>query len=111
MAAWADEAHVRENRQRYVEKFDAVLEILQPVLEVSRPDAGFYLWPRTPIDEAEFARQLFAEQHITVLPGSYLSREAHGINPGAGHVRMALVAPLEECIEAARRVRTFLEEL
>lgn len=82
IAAWSDEAHVKQNRQWYSEKFAAVLEILQPVLDVSRPDAGFYLWARTPIDDAEFARGLYAEQNLTVLPGSYLSRVAHGVNPG-----------------------------
>lgn len=111
VAIWSDEAHVRQNRQLYREKFDAVLETLQPVLDVTKPDAGFYLWPRSPIDETEFAKGLFAQQNVTVLPGSYLSRVAHGVNPGAGHVRMALVAPLEECIEAAQRIRRFVESL
>lgn len=109
--AWNDEQHVRDNRDRYRAKFDAVLEILQPVLEVERPDAGFYLWPKTPIDDAEFARRLFAEENVTVLPGSYLSREAHGINPGAGRVRLALVAELDECVEAAHRIRRFSRNL
>jgi len=109
--AWRDEQHVEKNRELYRQKFDAVLEILEPVLEVSRPDAGFYLWARTPIDECIFARDLFATQNVTVLPGSYLSREAHGINPGSGHVRMALVATLESCIEAAQRIRTYVETL
>ena len=111
IAAWQDEAHVHDNRRLYVEKFAAVLEILAPVLDVDRPDAGFYLWARTPGDDAEFARGLFAEQNVTVLPGSYLSRVAHGVNPGSGHVRMALVAPVAECIEAARRIRRYIENL
>ena len=111
LRAWNDEGHVEANRDLYRAKFGAVLEILAPVLEVSRPDAGFYLWPQTPINEEDFARRLFAEQHVTVLPGSYLSRDAHGINPGRGHVRMALVAPLEECIEAARRIRALAQVL
>ena len=111
IAAWQDEAHVKDNRRLYVEKFAAALEILSPVLDVDRPDAGFYLWARTPADDAEFARGLFAEQNVTVLPGSYLSRVAHGVNPGSGHIRMALVAPLAECIEAAQRVRAFVESL
>lgn len=111
IAAWSDEAHVRQNRQWYNEKFDAVLDILQPVLDVSKPDASFYLWLRCPIDDAEFARGLFSEQNVTVLPGSYLSRVAHGVNPGAGHVRMALVAPLDECIDAAQRIHRFVESL
>ncbi len=111
VAAWKDEAHVKQNRDWYREKFDAVLEILQPVMDVSRPDAGFYLWPRTPIDDAEFSRGLYEQQNVTVLPGSYLSRVAHGVNPGRGHIRMALVAPLDECIEAATRIRRFVESL
>ncbi|TLX55416.1 succinyldiaminopimelate transaminase [Stutzerimonas nosocomialis] len=109
VAAWNDEAHVRANRDLYREKFDAVLDILQPVLDVERPDGGFYLWPKTPVDDQVFARELFAEQHVTVVPGSYLSREVDGFNPGAGRVRMALVAPLADCVEAAQRIRTFLQ--
>ncbi len=111
IAAWSDEAHVKQNRIWYNEKFNAVLDILQPVLDVTKPDASFYLWPRCPIDETEFARGLFAQQNVTVLPGSYLSRVAHGVNPGEGHVRLALVAPLDECIEAAQRIRTFIDPL
>ena len=111
IAAWRDETHVVENRTLYREKFAAVLEILAPVLDVRTPDAAFYLWPRTPISDTEFARRLYDEQNVTVLPGSYLSREAHGINPGTGHVRMALVAPLDECIEAAQRIRRLVESL
>ncbi len=111
IAAWRDEAHVKTNRELYRQKFDAVLTILQPVMKVVRPDAGFYLWPETPIDDTEFAKQLFAQQNVTVLPGSYLSRDAHGNNPGAGRVRMALVAELDECIEAAERIREFVEKL
>jgi N-succinyldiaminopimelate aminotransferase len=110
-AAWRDEEHVKANRELYRQKFDAVLAILQPVLKVQRPDAGFYLWAETPGSDTEFARQLFAEQNVTVLPGSYLSREAHGSNPGAGRVRMALVAELDECIEAAGRIREFVKKL
>ncbi len=108
IVAWSDEQHVRDNRALYRAKFDAVLERLQGVLEVERPDAGFYLWPRTPVDDERFARELFAQQHITVLAGSYLSRPHAGLNPGANRVRMALVAPLEECIEAAERIRRFV---
>ena len=111
IAAWRDEAHVRDNRELYRQKFDAVLDILQPVIAAKKPDAGFYLWLNTPIDDAEFARGLFVSQHVTVLPGSYLSREHDGINPGSGHVRMALVAPLAACIEAAHRIRTFIQTL
>ncbi|HYQ91618.1 MAG TPA: succinyldiaminopimelate transaminase, partial [Candidatus Competibacteraceae bacterium] len=98
-------------RELYRCKFAAVLEILASVLEVERPDASFYLWPRTPIDDTEFTRQLFARQNVTVLPGSYLSREAEGINPGRNRVRMALVASLDECVEAARRIREFVQSL
>ena len=106
-AGWADEAHVVENRRLYREKLDAVLRILDGVLDVQRPAASFYLWPRTPIADTDFARALFARQNVTVLPGSYLSRARDGRDPGSGRVRMALVAPLDECIEAAARIKTF----
>lgn len=109
IAAWQDEAHVRENRDQYRAKYDAVLDILQPVMDVQRPDGSFYLWAKVPGCDAEFTRDLFEAQHVTVVPGSYLSREVHGVNPGAGRVRMALVAPLAECIEAAERIRDFLQ--
>jgi N-succinyldiaminopimelate aminotransferase len=109
--AWHDEKHVRENRDLYRQKFAAVLEILSPVLAVTAPDASFYLWPQTPVDDETFTRELFAQQNVTVVPGSYLSREANGINPGANRVRMALVAPLQECVEAALRMRRFIENL
>ncbi|MBT9234770.1 MULTISPECIES: succinyldiaminopimelate transaminase [Pseudomonas] len=109
IAAWQDEAHVRENRDQYRAKYDAVLDILQPVLDVQRPDGSFYLWAKVPGGDAEFTRDLFEAQHVTVVPGSYLSREVDGVNPGAGRVRMALVAPLAECIEAAERIRAFLQ--
>lgn len=110
IAAWEDEAHVVENRRIYRAKFEAVLGILGDVLEVSQPDAGFYLWPRTPMDDDLFAQQLFARQNVTVLPGQYLSREVNGHNPGRGHCRMALVASMEECVEAAERIRRFIQE-
>ncbi|MDH5301548.1 MAG: succinyldiaminopimelate transaminase [Gammaproteobacteria bacterium] len=109
--AWNDETHVLENRELYRIKFDAVLKILSPVMDVKQPDAGFYLWAKTTIDDTLFTQQLFAQQNVTVLPGSYLSREAHGINPGANHVRMALVATLDECVTAAKRIRQFIESL
>ncbi|MCE7763240.1 succinyldiaminopimelate transaminase [Pseudomonas putida] len=109
IAAWQDEAHVRANRDQYRAKYDAVLDILQPVLDVQRPDGSFYLWAKVPGCDADFTRDLFEAQHVTVVPGSYLSREVDGVNPGAGRVRMALVAPLAECIEAAERIRTFLQ--
>lgn len=108
VAAWNDEAHVRANRDLYREKFDALLKILAPVMDVQRPDGGFYLWARTPGDDTLFTRDLFAAEHVTVVPGSYLSREVDGVNPGAGRVRMALVAPLAECIEAAERIARFI---
>jgi N-succinyldiaminopimelate aminotransferase len=109
--AWEDEAHVLENRQRYREKFNAVLEILGDALPMTRPEAGFYLWPETPIADTAFARGLFEQQNVTVLPGSFLSREIDGINPGRNRIRMALVAPLDECIDAATRIRSFIETI
>lgn len=108
IAAWNDEAHVQANRQLYREKFDAVLDILTSVMEVQRPDGGFYLWPKTPGDDQQFTRELFASEHVTVVPGSYLSREVDGFSPGTGRVRMALVAPLADCVEAAERIRAFI---
>lgn len=110
IAAWNDEAHVRANRDLYRAKFDAVLDILAPVLDVHRPDGSFYLWPKVPMDDAQFTRELFESQHVTVVPGSYLSREVDGFNPGAQRVRLALVAPLAECIEAAGRIREFVQQ-
>ncbi len=111
VAAWNDEAHVKANRDLYREKFDAVLRVLDGVLDVQRPDGGFYLWAKTPIDDETFTRELFAREHVTVVPGSYLSRAVDGHNPGAGRVRMALVAPLAECVAAAERIRTFVKSL
>ncbi|MBU2155719.1 MAG: succinyldiaminopimelate transaminase [Gammaproteobacteria bacterium] len=111
VAAWNDEAHVKANRDLYREKFDAVLAILDGVLGVQRPDGGFYLWAKTPIDDETFTRELFAREHVTVVPGSYLSRAVDGHNPGAGRVRMALVAPLAECVAAAERIRDFVKSL
>jgi N-succinyldiaminopimelate aminotransferase len=108
VAAWSDEAHVRENRARYREKFAAVLPILDPVLETRRPDASFYLWAAVPGgDDPAFARDLFATTHVSVLPGRYLAREAHGVNPGSGYIRIALVPPTDDCVEAARRIVEF----
>jgi len=111
IAAWGDEEHVRANRARYREKFDAVLEILTPIMAVERPQAGFYLWPATPIPDTDFARGLFAAENLTLLPGRFLSRAIDGRDPGTGRVRMALVPPLEQCVEAARRIRRFVESL
>lgn len=110
IAAWGDESHVVDNRRQYRAKFDAVARELGPALPVRIPSAGFYLWAATPEPETEFARGLFARQNLTVLPGSYLSRQVDEHNPGAGYVRMALVAPLDECITAARRIRRYIEE-
>ncbi len=111
IAAWHDEAHVRDNRDRYREKFAAFREILDGMLPLDMPDAGFYFWARSPIDDTRFARQLFEREHVTVLPGSYLSRQTASGNPGAGYVRMALVAGLDECVEAARRIRSLIANL
>jgi N-succinyldiaminopimelate aminotransferase len=111
IAAWNDEEHVRENRRLYAEKFKAVLPLLRGPLHAEMPGGGFYLWLRTPIDDAEFVRRLHHEYNVLVLPGSYLGREVGGVNPGAGHVRVALVAPLRECVEAAERIVRFVGEL
>ena len=111
VAAWRDEAHVRENRRKYAEKFARVTPMIQAALPVEPPEAAFYLWAPTPIADTEFARRLFTEQHVTVLPGSFLARESGGINPGANRVRMALVAETDECLEAARRIVEFARKL
>lgn len=111
IVAWNDERHVEENRDQYRQKFAAVKEILDPVMPMTFPDAGFYFWAHTPICDKEFAQRALGEQNVVVLPGSYVSREVDGINPGSQYVRMALVAPLEECIEAAQRLRKILESL
>ncbi len=110
-AAWNDEGHVRENRRLYREKFDAVTPLIGAHLGTARPDAGFYLWARTPIADTEFALGLQREYNVTVLPGSYLARESGGVNPGENFVRIALVAPLGECLEAARRIQEFCRKL
>ncbi len=109
-AAWRDEDHVWVNRSLYRAKFDAVLEVLENVWPISRPPAGFYLWPQTPIDDLSFTSQLMAHQNIKVVPGTFLGREGKTINPGTGRVRMALVASPEECLEAALRLREFITE-
>lgn len=111
IAAWNDETHVAHNRALYTQKFAAVIDILSPLMPVQQTDASFYLWVETPIDDEQFAQQLFAQQHVTVLPGSYLSRTVDGINPGQRRVRMALVASVDECIDAAQRIRRFVESL
>jgi N-succinyldiaminopimelate aminotransferase len=115
VSAWNDEQHVIENRQKYIAKFNQVTPLLREVLDVDLPDAGFYLWAkvdkRVPISDTDFAKRLYAEYNVTVLPGSYLAREAHGSNPGSGRVRMALVAEVDECLEAARRIVEFARKL
>jgi len=111
IAGWKDEQHVRENRDFYRDKFAAVIKILSAVCTLKQPPASFYLWLKTEIDETEFAQKLFAQENVTVLPGSYLSREVDGVNPGKNHVRMALVATTEECVEAAQRIKNFINNL
>lgn len=115
VAAWNDEAHVIDNRAKYTAKFEQVTPLLQQVLDVEWPDASFYLWAnvhtRTGLSDTEYARRLYAEYNVTVLPGSYLARTAHGINPGENRIRIALVAEVEECMEAVRRMVEFSEKL
>jgi N-succinyldiaminopimelate aminotransferase len=111
IAAWNDESHVEENRRLYAEKFAKVITLLAPALPVSRPDAGFYLWVRTPVADTTFAQQLHRDYNVSVLPGSFLAREARGVNPGADFIRLALVASLDETLEAARRIAEFTQKL
>jgi N-succinyldiaminopimelate aminotransferase len=106
--AWNDDAHVQISRKRYCDKFDAVIPILQPVLDVHRPAGGFFLWLNVGADDAAFTADLFAQQHVSVIPGSYLARAANGVNPGAGYVRISLVAPEADCVQAAHRIREFI---
>ena len=109
IAAWNDEAHVVENRAKYRAKFALVTPMLSAVMDVALPDAGFYLWAKVQGSDTEFARDLLANYNVTVLPGSFLAREAHGSNPGAGRIRMALVAETDECVEAAGRIVQFVQ--
>ena len=114
IAAWGDESHVQENRAKYREKFHLVTPLLKGVMDVELPDAGFYLWAdvrRSGLSDTEFARRLYAEYNVTVLPGSYLAREAHGVNPGTNRIRMALVAEIDEGLEAAQRIVQFCQDL
>ena len=111
IAAWSDEDHVIANRQLYRDKFTMMATALSGKLDLVIPEAGFYLWPETPVPDTEFARRLFAEEHVTVLPGRYLGRDAHGENPGQNRVRMALVADLADCEEAASRINHLLDRL
>ena len=113
--AWNDELHVHENREKYRQKFAQVTPLLQEVLDVNLPDAAFYLWARVDkllsISDTDFAKRLYQEYNVTVLPGSYLARDAHGSNPGQNRIRMALVAEVEECMEAAQRIVAFTKKL
>lgn len=114
IAAWNDETHVEDNREQYRAKFNAITPLLQEVLDVELPDAGFYLWAdvsRTGLSDTEFAQRLYAEYNVTVLPGSYLARDAHGVNPGRNRIRMALVAETSEGLEAAQRIVQFCKTL
>ncbi len=106
VSAWNDEQHVVENRIKYREKFSVVLELLKETWQMEKPPASFYLWPQTPYNDEQFTQRLLHETNIKVLPGSYLSRTVDGINPGAKRVRMALVATVDECVEAATRIKT-----
>ncbi len=114
IAAWNDEQHVIDNRVKYKDKFNRVTPVLAEVLDVTLPDAGFYLWARvdscSEISDIDFARRLYAEYNVTVLPGSYLAREAHGSNPGRNRIRMALVAEVDECLAAAVRIVDFVRK-
>ena len=107
IAAWSDEAHVRDNRRMYAEKFHEVTPLIAHHLDCRIPDAGFYLWAKTPIADTDFACELLRQKNVVVLPGSYLAREAGGVNPGANYIRIALVAAHEECLDAARRINDF----
>jgi N-succinyldiaminopimelate aminotransferase len=114
IAAWGDETHVADNRAKYREKFTLVTPLLKQVMEVELPDAGFYLWAdvrSSGMSDTEFAQRLYAEYNVTVLPGSYLAREALGVNPGSFRIRMALVAEVDECLEAANRIVQFCSGL
>lgn len=111
IAAWNDEDHVKHNRLLYTQKFSDVLGVIGNSLDVKAPDAGFYLWAKTPISDIDFSQQLYAQQNITVLPGQYLARDTTNGNPGLNHIRMALVAPVDECLEAAHRIKQFIQTL
>jgi len=111
IAAWNDEAHVIANRAEYAAKFSALQPLLAPWLPCAMPDAAFYLWAQTPIDDALFAKRLLAEENVSVVPGSFIARAAQGTNPGHGRVRLALVAPRAECAEAIERVVAFTRRL
>ncbi|MBC7489634.1 MAG: succinyldiaminopimelate transaminase [Glaciimonas sp.] len=115
IAAWSDEIHVTENRTKYITKFQQVTPLLEEVLDISLPDAGFYLWAKVDkhatLSDIDFAKRLYVEYNVTVLPGSYLARDAHGTNPGQQRIRMALVVEVDECLEAAQRIVSFVKGL
>jgi len=111
IAAWNDEAHVEQNRRLYADKFSAALPLIKSPLQAEMPDGGFYIWLRTPIDDAEFVRRLYAQYNVLGLPGSYLARSVDGENPGKQRVRIALVAPKDECVEAVSRINQFARQL
>jgi N-succinyldiaminopimelate aminotransferase len=111
VAAWGDEQHVEDNRRLYAEKYRAVLPLVREPLRTEMPDGGFYLWVRTPIDDGEFARRLHGQYNVLVLPGSFLARNTPKGNPGANHIRIALVPPLAECVEAMERIMRFAATL
>ena len=110
-AAWDDEAHVVENRRLYAQKFSSSIALLSDTMAVQMPDAGFYLWIKTPISDTEFTKQLYQYYNVTVLPGSYLARDAHGMNLGKNYVRIALVASPQECVEAMNRIKSLVIQL
>lgn len=110
-AAWSDEAHVVENRRLYAQKFSSSIALLSDAMTVQMPDAGFYLWIKTPVSDAEFTKRLYQDYNVTVLPGSYLARDAHGMNPGKDYVRIALVASPQECVEAMNRIKSLVIQL
>lgn len=111
IAAWQDEVHVEDNRALYRQKLQIVTAILRPIMNIPQPDAGFYLWPETPISDTDFTRELYRQQNVSVVPGSYLARDTATGNPGANRIRMALVAPLEQCQQAAERIKALIESL
>ena len=111
IAAWNDEEHVTLNRKLYQEKFSRVVKLLEPVMKVEQPAASFYLWPETPICDKEFAKILLKQENVAVLPGSFLSRDVNNKNPGTNRIRIALVADMQECIEATKRIINTIEQI
>jgi N-succinyldiaminopimelate aminotransferase len=111
IAAWRDEAHVVANRRLYADKYREVLPLIEAPLQASKPDGGFYLWMRTPVDDTRFTLDLLRDYNVSVLPGSYLARECNGVNPGRNYIRIALVQPQQECVEAIRRINSLAKSL